>query len=95
MNGHPVGWLESCIRNILRAVDLIAGFYPVGIVVVFLSRNNQRIGDYAAGTVVVVERKQAFRGQKAGLCPQGLTLLKSSVCFQAKAEAVSDPPFLP
>lgn len=64
MNGQPIGWLESSIRNILRAVDLVAGFYPVGIVVVFLSRNNQRIGDYAAGTVVILERKQSVPGDR-------------------------------
>lgn len=62
VNGQPIGWLESSIRNILRAVDLLAGMYPVGFVVVFLSRNNQRIGDYAAGTVVIVERKRSIPG---------------------------------
>ena len=67
INGQPIGWLESSIRNILRAVDLLAGFYPVGIAVVFLSRNNQRIGDYAAGTVVIVERKQGIPGDRKPL----------------------------
>jgi uncharacterized RDD family membrane protein YckC len=64
MNGQPIGWLESSIRNILRAVDLLAGLYPVGIVVVFLSPHNQRIGDYAAGTVVIVERKRSVPGDR-------------------------------
>jgi uncharacterized RDD family membrane protein YckC len=74
MNGQPIGWLESSIRNILRAVDLVAGFYPVGIVVVFLSRNNQRIGDYAAGTVVIVERQQRVPGERKQVdAPQVLT----------------------
>jgi uncharacterized RDD family membrane protein YckC len=74
MNGQPIGWLESSIRNILRAVDLVGGVYPVGIVVVFLSANNQRIGDYAAGTVVVVERKQGVPGdRKQAISPQVLT----------------------
>lgn len=74
IDGQPIGWLESSIRNILRAVDLLAGFYPLGIVVVFLSRNNQRIGDYAAGTVVIVERKQSVPAErKQALPPQGLT----------------------
>ena len=73
-NGQPIGWLESSIRNILRAVDLMAGFYPVGIVVVFLSRNNQRIGDYAAGTVVIVERKRSLPGdRKQFQAAEGLT----------------------
>ena len=74
MNGQPIGWLESSIRNILRAVDLVGGFYPVGIVVVFLSRNNQRIGDYAAGTVVIVERQRSVpEDRKEVHAPQALT----------------------
>jgi uncharacterized RDD family membrane protein YckC len=74
MDGQPIGWLESSIRNILRAVDLLAGMYPVGIVVVFLSRNNQRIGDYAAGTVVIVERKQKVPSDRKQFhVPQVLT----------------------
>jgi uncharacterized RDD family membrane protein YckC len=64
IDGQPIGWLESSIRNILRAVDLLAGLYPVGILVVFLSPNNQRIGDYAAGTVVIVERKRSVPGDR-------------------------------
>ena len=63
-NGQPIGWLESAIRNILRAVDMLVGFYPLGLIVIFFSRNNQRIGDYAAGTVVVVEgKRKAFAGR--------------------------------
>ena len=57
-DGAPIGWLGSAIRNILRAVDILAGVYPIGFVVMFLSRNSQRIGDYAAGTVVIVERSR-------------------------------------
>lgn len=74
IDGQPIGWIESSIRNILRTIDLLAGVYPVGIVVVFLSRNNQRVGDYAAGTVVIVERKQGVpEKRKRSLPPQGLT----------------------
>ena len=58
VNGQPIGWLESSIRNILRAVDILLGFYPLGLLVMFLSSRSQRIGDYAAGTVVIVERRR-------------------------------------
>jgi hypothetical protein len=57
VDGRPIGWLESSIRNILRAVDVLLGFYPLGLFVMFLSSRSQRIGDYAAGTVVIVERR--------------------------------------
>ncbi len=59
LNGQPIGWLESSIRNILRAVDMWAGVYPVGLLVMFLSPRCQRLGDYAAGTVVVLEQQKA------------------------------------
>jgi uncharacterized RDD family membrane protein YckC len=66
LNGQPIGWLESSIRNILRAVDMWAGLYPLGLLVMFLSPRCQRIGDYAAGTVVVLEpRKAVPAGQMA------------------------------
>jgi uncharacterized RDD family membrane protein YckC len=58
VDGQPVGWLECSVRNILRALDMLAGIYPVGLVVMFLSRKNQRLGDYAAGTVVITERRR-------------------------------------
>lgn len=60
VNGQPIGWMESSVRNILRAVDILGGVYPLGLIFMFLSTRSQRIGDYAAGTVVVVERKQAI-----------------------------------
>lgn len=63
-DGRPVGWLDCSIRNILRAVDMVAGIYPVGLVVMFLSRRNQRLGDYAAGTVVIAERRRGAPGSR-------------------------------
>jgi hypothetical protein len=49
--------MESSVRNILRAIDLLAGAYPIGLLVMFFSARNQRIGDYVAGTTVVLEGK--------------------------------------
>ncbi len=56
--GGPVGFLASALRNILRIVDAQPGFYLVGILAVLFTRDNQRLGDLAAGTLVVRERKQ-------------------------------------
>ncbi len=57
--GTPVGFLASALRNILRIVDSLPGFYLVGIVCVMYTANNQRLGDLAAGTIVVRERRQS------------------------------------
>lgn len=67
VNGDPIGWLESAVRNILRAIDMVAGFYPLGLFVMFLSSHSQRIGDYAAGTLVIVERRHKLPMDKARL----------------------------
>jgi uncharacterized RDD family membrane protein YckC len=44
---------KIAIRTLLRIVDGLPFFYLLGLVVVAVSRRNQRIGDMAAGTVVV------------------------------------------
>ena len=46
---------EAIARNVMRAVDQFPGIYGVGIISVFLSSRNKRVGDYVAGTVVVHE----------------------------------------
>ena len=56
VGGVPVGFVASALRNILRIVDALPGFYLVGILSVLFTKNNQRLGDLAAGTIVVRER---------------------------------------
>lgn len=59
MGGAPVGFVASALRNILRIVDSLPGFYLVGMLSVLFTKNNQRLGDLAAGTIVVRERRQS------------------------------------
>ena len=59
--GRPVGFVTSAIRNVLRLVDFLPSAYGLGMAVVFASKRNQRLGDIAAGTVVVRERKGGRR----------------------------------
>lgn len=54
--GRPLSAFEAVVRNIVRVVDQFPGIYAIGIVAVFLSGRSQRLGDLAAGTVVVHER---------------------------------------
>ncbi|MDB6120043.1 MAG: domain containing protein [Verrucomicrobiaceae bacterium] len=44
---------QVIIRNLLRIVDMLPFLYAVGGIFCLLSRRNQRVGDLAAGTVVV------------------------------------------
>jgi len=52
-DGSPCTYPASFVRNLLRAVDAMPFFYLVGLVTMALSDRKQRIGDHAAGTVVV------------------------------------------
>lgn len=52
-DGSRAGVLDSVIRNLLRLVDMLPGNYLIGMFCVIFSRRNKRLGDMAAGTVVV------------------------------------------
>ena len=55
-SGRPITVYEALIRNLLRVVDQFPGLYVVGIISVFVTARNQRLGDVVAGTVVVHEK---------------------------------------
>jgi uncharacterized RDD family membrane protein YckC len=54
--GGSVGFTEAAVRNLLRLIDWLPGFYMVGALFIFFSQRCQRVGDFAAGTLVVRER---------------------------------------
>ena len=52
-DGRPAGMREIAVRTVLRVVDGI-GFYIVGLIVMLATgQRRQRLGDLAAGTMVV------------------------------------------
>ena len=56
-DGTPIGWSASVIRNLLRAADLLPVFYVTGVVSILCSDKMQRLGDLAAGTLVINVRE--------------------------------------
>src|SRR5262249_22782148 len=56
MDGTPITLSESIIRNLVRLVDFLPAYYGVGVVVMFIDGQSRRLGDLAAGTVVVHDR---------------------------------------
>lgn len=62
-DGTPVGWNGSLIRNLLRAADFLPLLYCAGIVSMALERDFKRLGDIAAGTVVVYNHEAARPAQ--------------------------------
>ncbi|HEX9960355.1 MAG TPA: RDD family protein [Pyrinomonadaceae bacterium] len=59
-DGRPITLWEAMARNLLRIFDTFPGFvlpvYSIGLITIFMSRRDQRIGDMFSGTVVIRER---------------------------------------
>jgi uncharacterized RDD family membrane protein YckC len=60
VSGGPVSVYGAILRNLIRIVDQFPGVYAVGIVAALVTSRQQRLGDLAAGTVVVHERIEAL-----------------------------------
>jgi len=54
-NGHGLTLGDAFLRNLLRAADWLPGLYAVGLLVMGGDRRFRRLGDLAAGTMVVSE----------------------------------------
>jgi uncharacterized RDD family membrane protein YckC len=63
--GRPVNLVTSVVRNVLRLVDILPSFYALGMLSIFVTRRNQRLGDIAAGTLVIRDRPGGVRGAPA------------------------------
>ncbi len=55
-DGSPIDLVDSLTRNFIRYVDSFPGTFLVGFVTMMLNDKSKRLGDYAAGTVVVRTR---------------------------------------
>jgi len=58
-DGTPLRWGAALTRNLLRAVDFLPFLYGIGLAAMLANRDFKRLGDLAAGTVVV------YQGEKA------------------------------
>ena len=61
--GRPIDLTASMIRNVLRFVDGPTLGYVPTIVSIAATRRNQRLGDLAADTVVIRDRREIDRAQ--------------------------------
>lgn len=57
-NGYPLAPLDCIIRNLVRIIDFFPFAYGIGVIVMFLNDRAKRLGDFAAGTLVVKMRDE-------------------------------------
>jgi len=98
VSGRPITVYMAIIRNLLRLVDQLPGMYALGILSILVTTRQQRIGDLAAGTVVVHERidapvamPQASPGQQRygahRLTPEEITVVEEFLRRRDQLEA--------
>jgi uncharacterized RDD family membrane protein YckC len=68
-DGTPLRWPGALTRNLLRAVDFLPLMYGFGLVAMLLNRDFKRLGDLAAGTVVVYQSAAVDSSRKIPEAP--------------------------
>ena len=73
--GEPLTFAQAGIRNIVRIVDFLPYGYGVGLIALFVNGKGKRLGDLAAGTIVVKDSDHIWLwqlpGARAPVAPPG------------------------
>lgn len=68
--GYPISFIDSVLRNLLRAADFLPVGYVLGVITMAIDVRLRRLGDMAAGTLVVVEERHTVSRPLAILPPR-------------------------
>ena len=97
-DGTPIQWESSMLRNILRAADFFPMFYMGGMISMAATKQFKRLGDLAAGTLVVyrqeLPKENNAPGANEGMSrtaplPLTLTEQQAMIAFQDRAEMLT------
>ena len=98
LDGTRIRWQASLLRNLLTAADALPGSYLFALASMLCSQRFQRIGDHAAGTVVVyaeVRRRAGAASARSDVepappaIPLSLAERAAVLAFGARAGALS------
>lgn len=78
-DGSSIDLVDSLSRNFIRLVDSIPGTYLVGFLIMMLNDKSKRLGDYAAGTLVVRVRSVQLDKLHLGETPYDEVVRTSSL----------------
>ncbi len=82
----PVTLGTSMVRNLLRTVDFLPLFYLAGLITMLCNRRFQRLGDLAAGTLVISVRESAKPAAIADIEP----LAPATVLLRTEQTSIID-----
>ena len=86
-DGSRVRFGDSVIRNTIRLIDFLPGNFTVGMVSIMVTRQHKRLGDMAAGTVVVRDDTGELRLDDGGLDER---VLLAREFLERRASLISD-----
>jgi len=90
--GEPLTLGQAAIRNLVRVVDFLPVFYAIGVVTMFSNRRAKRLGDFAAGTLVVRDRERVRLYDLASTAPTAAPELQpASSIWSTPIDAVPPP----
>lgn len=69
-SGLPVTPAASLVRNLLRVADFMPVFYAFGVACMALRADFKRLGDLAAGTLVVYTKSARLHGELPAAAPR-------------------------
>lgn len=95
-SGRQITLFEALARNLLRVVDMLPSFYLIGVITMLCNREQKRLGDLVAGTIVVHERNEEqplmshnSRTFTSALYPQPLETAREPVDTLLPADGVA------
>jgi uncharacterized RDD family membrane protein YckC len=72
-DGLPITFLDSLLRNLVRAADILPFFYAIGLISMSLDSRFRRLGDFVAGTLVIYEPPTGLGRREAQQPPPSRT----------------------
>ena len=101
-SGRPMTVIECIGRNLMRGVDILPGVYGVGLICMMCNKQNRRVGDFVAGTIVVHDKTQesvsptwgdraaneAVQPELRKLAPDDLVLIETYLSRRYEVDAV-------
>ena len=54
--GRPMTSVEAIGRNLMRGIDFLPTMYGIGLICMICNKENKRLGDFIAGTIVVHDK---------------------------------------
>ncbi|WXL24910.1 RDD family protein [Ectopseudomonas mendocina] len=94
-DGTPIGWQASLTRNLLRTVDMLPFAYAFGLLSCLNHPAFKRLGDIAAGTLVVYQdsppQSRQLSGAQALAAPFAMSLneQRALIGFSERADDLS------